>query len=345
MDIAEALKYVIRDPERKPLARIAIEAAHCALREREVPIHYFTALLHQKGSADYRQFVGHKYIHRITRDFYHALDDYSDLEDKIRFAEILTQHGVPTPPTRAHSDGMVIDVEGTPETVHSKSELDAVVRRILDRSRDGRVFVKPVDGIGGKHSFKLGPSVTGADVDRIYDLLPTTRLIFQEYVTQHEDIDRIYARSINTLRVHSYRDPDTREVEIISAFMRFGAGGLEVDNASSGGFYIPVDLDAWTLRGQGKSLLQSGGHTFVEHPDTGVPLDGFRLPFKSDTRAMVESASLLFQKDFVGWDVALTEQGPMLIEGNQNPHLIMAQVACGGLRSSPGFVRVFKDYI
>ena len=51
------------------------------------------------------------------------------------------------------------------------------------------------------------------------------------------------------------------------------------------------------------------------HPVTGVPIDGFILPFWKETVDMIRHAAILYRgNQSVGWDIAITDQGPELIE-------------------------------
>lgn len=51
----------------------------------------------------------------------------------------------------------------------------------------------------------------------------------------------IHSKSINTLRIASFITSDNT-VEIISPFLRFGVGNSDVDNLSSEGFFVEVNL-------------------------------------------------------------------------------------------------------
>lgn len=59
----------------------------------------------------------------------------------------------------------------------------------------------------------------------------------------------------------------------------------------------------------------------------------------------VFKAAKLFDKKFIGWDVAITPDGPFIIEGNQNPHLIMLQMAVRGIKTHPSYRNIFAEYI
>src|SRR5690606_10909580 len=69
-------------------------------------------------------------------------------------------------------------------------------------------------------------------------------------------------------------------------------------------------------------------HTFEHHPDTGVCFEGFTLPYWNDTTNLVLRAHQAFPElGVIGWDVAITEQGPVLIEANHAWDINLLQVA------------------
>ena len=53
------------------------------------------------------------------------------------------------------------------------------------------------------------------------------------------------------------------------------------------------------------------------HPDTGIDLVGFEIPQWDAVVELAMMASTAFDPvGFVGWDIAVTNNGPVLIEGN-----------------------------
>jgi hypothetical protein len=55
------------------------------------------------------------------------------------------------------------------------------------------------------------------------------------------------------------------------------------------------------------------------HPITGIPIQGFKIPYWNETVALVKSAALYDTRNkSIGWDVAITDAGPFLLEANHN---------------------------
>ena len=65
---------------------------------------------------------------------------------------------------------------------------------------------------------------------------------------------------------------------------------------------------------------------YAEHPVTGVPFKSLKMPFWQETIDMMRKAVPLADKiSNIGWDVAITEEGPLIIEANTIPGFNTAQ--------------------
>ena len=104
-----------------------------------------------------------------------------------------------------------------------------------------------------------------------------------------------------------------------------GVGGGFVDNGCSGGIFAGLDVDTGIVTTQGADLME---HRFLLHPTTGLTIPGFQVPQWEQVRRTVEEAvTLVPNAIIVGWDVAVTAQGPVLIEGNAYPRVQIMQTA------------------
>jgi hypothetical protein len=152
------------------------------------------------------------------------------------------------------------------------------------------------------------------------------RWLFQETVLQHAAISAIYPHSVNTLRIVTCRSPGQPAV-ILGAVLRMGGGGRVVDNASQGGLFVGIDLATGALRPQGHRFFKHGGDVVAAHPDTGFPFAGAVIPCFDRVLAMVEDAAVEVPHELIGWDVAVTASGPVLIEGNTVPDIVILEIA------------------
>lgn len=81
----------------------------------------------------------------------------------------------------------------------------------------------------------------------------------------------------------------------------------------------------------------------MEHPTSHVKFEGFQIPCFEEAKQMVLKASLKSDKILVvGWDVAIFENGPVIIEENRRPGFDLVQVSSN--RGRKDIIRdVLKD--
>src|SRR5699024_513931 len=155
------------------------------------------------------------------------------------------------------------------------------------------------------------------NITKLFDLMSTNNFVFQETIVQHNSITKIYPNSINSIRVYSYRNKDTNNIEIVSALMRFGFNGSVVDNGSSGNMFVSIDTDNNSeLSAPADTCVENGGTSYAKHPDTKVTFNGIELPYQKETIETIKKAANLFTNEYIGWDIAITPNGPIIIEGN-----------------------------
>ena len=102
-----------------------------------------------------------------------------------------------------------------------------------------------------------------------------------------------------------------------------GHGKTIADNFHQGGKGVLVDLKSGKLVGNGidKKLNESAESI------TGIKFDGFQVPYWDEIKEMVLEAALVNDKvNLVGWDVAISKNGPLIIEGNRGPGFDLVQM-------------------
>lgn len=96
-----------------------------------------------------------------------------------------------------------------------------------------------------------------------------------------------------------------------------GGSTAPVDNLHSGGLFAPIDLETGIISHPGydkKHVLHKC------HPVSGIPIAGFQIPFWKEVKKLARSLAVeVPQMRYIGWDIAVTETGPLMIEGNNHP--------------------------
>jgi len=80
------------------------------------------------------------------------------------------------------------------------------------------------------------------------------------------------------------------------------------------------------------------------HPVTKTVFEGFTIPFFAEAKELVlKVASFMPVLHLVGWDMAIGESGPVLIEGNSDYAMEGNDLALGGYRTNATFKKVICE--
>lgn len=140
--------------------------------------------------------------------------------------------------------------------------------------------------------------------------------LLEEYVVQHRELRRLSNTGLNTIRVFSQLN-NNNEVDFLGARLRLTVNS-PVDNMAAGNVAAPIDVETGIISGPAVYSDITKAPVAI-HPVTGEQIVGFQVPFWSESLKMIRAAALLYPYNrSIGWDVAITDEGPELIEGNHN---------------------------
>ncbi len=186
--------------------------------------------------------------------------------------------------------------------------------------RHSEFFMKPQIGLGGTEITKV---VTSEIEDRqaFYQQIKERNACVEELIIQDEYWGKLSPNSVNTLRIMT--GAVNGKSYIVFAAARIGSGKTIADNFHQGGTGVLVDLEKGCLVGNAidKRLNES------PYSISGVKVDGYKIPYWDEICEMVLKAALVNDNiHMVGWDVAITKNGPLIIEGNRGPGFDLVQV-------------------
>ena len=179
-----------------------------------------------------------------------------------------------------------------------------------------QIIAKPSDLCCGQGVEKL--KVADFDsLDALYDYLKNSGAdLIEDVVVQHSAMAKIYPGSVNTIRVYTVR-PEDGEPHVIYACIRMGNSDRPVDNINAGGMYAVVDLETGKIAG---AACDKEFHVYERHPRSGTELPGYQIPMWDKVMDLCHAAAAKIPgMGYVGWDVAITEDGPLFIEANNLP--------------------------
>ena len=181
-------------------------------------------------------------------------------------------------------------------------------------SKNKRLILKPLLGTYGI-GIKIVTQEDG-DTETLLKWYPRG-FIAEELIVQDERMAQLHPESVNTLRIHTLQNKGV--VEVFHPYIRMGRGTSVVDNGGSGGIFTSCNPET----GEVLSAVDESGHRFSHHPDTNFALIGFTVPCWKEAYDFAKQLALANQEiHCVGWDLALTKDGWVLIEGNTRPQMI-----------------------
>ena len=182
-------------------------------------------------------------------------------------------------------------------------------------------MIKPIDGLGGADVKKM-KTTDIKNKDEFFNYLKDNRMFLEELIIQHKKMNTLCPSSVNTLRVMTF--VNNNRSEILYAALRVGNGIYEVDNFHKGGMGVSIDTRTGKLKGE---AIDKDLNHFKKHPTTNIYFNNYEIPYWNEVKELVLKAALVNQKiQVVGWDVAITKSGPVLVEGNRRPGFDLVQV-------------------
>lgn len=180
-----------------------------------------------------------------------------------------------------------------------------------------KIIVKPDEGSLGRGVEVLEYNNNDAEIKKRFEMFSQKEpMICEEYIKQHQELQKLYPFSVNTIRIVSILKDGN--VEITAAVLKAGATGTAaVDHVVNGGIGAQVDVETGIVTTFGKDH-HSEKHS--HHPISGVQIIGMNIPNWDKAIELVKKAHARVPQCLIyGWDIAITETGADIVEGNNAP--------------------------
>lgn len=337
------LSVFFKDPDKKGILKIIKEVIHFTIVKKTIPIDYFRKFLYRKDVINYTEYLTLKEYYSIIYSPKIIVPQAgSILNNKLSFALFCEKNKLPSPTLVGYNLKNSFFFDDKFITINTSNELIVFFKDVFKQTGNSKLFLKLFDSLGGKGCILLEENKLTDQINLYQEDLLNNCYIHQKVVIQHNNINKIFSNSINTIRIDTFIDKQ-KKVHILSAAMRFGVGESYVDNASSGGFFIALDLNTHKLKGICRQDVGKGGKVFSVHPNSKIKLDGYKIPYVLEACELVKYASKLLPTRLIGWDIAISPKGPLIIEGNQGPSLHLTDVAYGGYCKHPIIKDILKE--
>ena len=171
-------------------------------------------------------------------------------------------------------------------------------------------------------------------------MLENKTYLVEEVIKQIPEMNKLNPSSVNTIRTITFNE--NGKTTIITAYLRIGNNKV-IDNFNGGGMVVPINVKTKKIE---YPALDKKGNLYYEHPTTKTPIVGFEIPMFDEIEKLVtEAGKVIPEVKFIGWDVALSEKGSCLVEGNDFPGHDIYQLPPhrkDGIGVLPEFEKVLK---
>lgn len=254
------------------------------------------------------------------------------LDDKNIFEEICRGYKIPIPTTLIKiKRGTIFNKDC--EIIKNNAELN----KTLSSTKSKRIFMKPADaGSGGneimlflydksKMIFKNDKKIK-LDIEYL-QTLSFRDWILQEGIEQIEELKKINSSSVNTFRVLTYFSHFTG-TSVLACTLRCGINKSFIDNVHGGGLHLQIDIKDGSMA----NIAYDGKlDTYSAHINSGYVFRNKKVKqIKQVTNLAIKCANLFPTITCIGWDITLTPDGAIVIEGNSSPALEM-QITMNGM--------------
>ncbi len=336
---AELMPHVAKEFD-KPLSAQLRDMLSLCLRGNKLSVEeYYHMRLYDDvaySMEDKKRFVGLQRSRKIWAELLKPNTHLGTIDDKLAYEKLLSGFGLPVTDTVAIVGGHYPECGGI-DQIDSAEKLAAFFASV-----QMPIFGKPVDSLQSLGSAKFdqfdktkneltltnGKTITIAQLFEEIEVKFNSNYIFQRCIQTHTLLNKICNGGLPTVRIVTLNAD--KGPELYRACIKLTTAGNVADNFwRSGNMLAAVDLENGTL---GKALNQMGpeGEFLDKHPVTGEQIEGVSLPYFDQLKDMATAAAKLMPSAvIIGFDIALSNEGPIIVEANSDPHLIMLQVAHG----------------
>jgi len=312
----------------KSRLRQFLEQLAMAVRYRIPPMYYYVYELYRHGQwrrapRYLMRYETKEIAYRLLYPIATAQYAPAPLKDKVEF----TRH------CQAH------DIRHVPVLMLFQDSKRVMAPDLADRLPEADVFVKRTNAKGGVRSElwryagngtyrNTHGEVTDAPsmIAHVTELSRDKPFFIQWAVKNHHDLLDLSAGALSTVRMLSCRN-EAGDYEVTDAAFRMSVNPASaVDNFHAGGIAAAVDVATGRL-GRATDLGMGPDFKWHDvHPLTGAQITGRQLPMWRETVELAVRAHRMFP-DYVlvGWDIAVLEDGPCVIEGNRGPDVDIHQ--------------------
>ncbi len=340
---------IIRDPDRKSLILIIYELFYLLFIYKELPVHYFNRYLFKKNVTNIRNYLPDNFLRKKISLYFHVKNVKEVLDNKLFFDLFYSQFNLILPKILLYNHKKMFILNGNSFEVNNVHDFLVLLEKILEQypSSESILIKKTYSSSSGKNIYKLFRHQIRKDfetVTEIYSKVIDSEFLFQETIKQHPDVNKLNPSSLNTIRFDTFIDQNGN-IDIISAYIRMSINNSCVDNINAGGCGVGISLQTGKLKKFGYAGIKTHGtEVLTAHPITKTIFENCSIPFFKEAKELVlKAASYMPVLRLVGWDIGISESGPVLIEGNSYYEISGNDQMYGGYLNNTIFRKVLQE--
>ncbi len=228
-----------------------------------------------------------------------------------------------------------------PKTYFSVSYFYELTQIEAELRRLSSFVIKPASGSGGngivvivdydegrwisisgkEYSFEMIKKHIADTIFGVFSFGLNDTAIIEERVVQDERITVLSPQGLADIRMINYKGKNVKAMLRIATEASDGKANLH-----QGGIGLAIDLES------GKSFsAQIERENVTHHPDTGVVLLDVAIPYWKELVVLCEAVAEVIPMGYLGIDIAISEQGLVVLEVNARPGIEIQNIADEGM--------------
>ena len=188
---------------------------------------------------------------------------------------------------------------------------------VIDKYRDGIWFSVS----GKKYTLEMIKKHIADIIFGVYSFGLNDTAIVEERIIQEESISKLSPLGLADIRMINYKNKN------IAAMLRIATCASDGKaNLHQGGIGVSIDIDKGVT-----CFAQIKREDITHHPDTNEPLLNVNIPYWNQLKQLCEQTSRLIPMNYLGIDIALGVNGPIILEVNARPGIEIQNVSHSGL--------------
>ena len=174
------------------------------------------------------------------------------------------------------------------------------------------IFAKEVHGEGGHGISKI--NLKEVEIEKLYQkLIKNKQFLVEDEIKQSNELNEINPSVVNSFRIVTiYKDG---KVYLVNNALRVNQGNNDVIGCTDDVYF--------SLNEEGKiisNVIDDYGNIYLKHPLTNKLFSEVKIPHVKEAFELVKKLHLeIPMVRYIGWDIAFTNDGPELVEGNEYP--------------------------